>query len=1006
MKRYFLLFFVFLLLLTGCDEDKNLKEPSEIKYDGTYITWKAVKNADGYEVVINEGGAKTVTTNKYSYKANGQSFTVKLKAVSNSEKINDSGSVIKEFTYLGKVDHLKIENGILSWDLLDEANSYIVKINNNIEKRVSVNEFTGLPEDTNSVQVRAEVEGDDSYFSDWSDVFQYTMLKAPTNIKYNSEVITWSPVTKASGYIISINGEDFETNKTEFAYAAEGKSTFTLKIRSKGNEASSIYDSKYSEEIEYIFLEPIKSIEVNDGVVSWSSIEHATGYIVELTTPTGTKREEVKTNSYDKIMPDMQYKVRVFAKVEGKNYFSSWSHPFNLRVLPAPVVKYENGNFIWNGVDGANGYYVSVLKGNVPITDQSLTADGSLGFTYTFTTPGEYTVIVKSLSNSSNSGVYDSKYSDAFKVVKLNAPTNISFIHDKNSNNPAYVNFDKVTGAQNYSLVIDNKVVGLPTTSTIIAIDETKEVTLNQKSWNIAIIAHGKVDNSKREVILDSEPSQAKTITKLAVPINLKIASGVFSWNQVAGNEGYAIDIDGNFNENTKDDVDYHITNVVASSHKIKVRALGNGSNIISSDYSAALDFVKLPAPVLTVNNGKITWNKVNNSSGYAYSINNGTVTISKEALEYQITDSDYNVNNSVVFNVYAKGNDSDILDSDPSVTGTIVRLAAPKIRITNSNVTWENISGATEYDVYIGNEVFRNSISGTSFSTTELPAGTYEFTVIARGNPATTVQSKPSNLVRATKLETPVLRLDQHVYKWDSIQNASHYEITILGSTYKVLTTEFDPYKVFTSARTYGVEIKAVNDGENYIDSEVYRIEQEVKNIEVPYYTLSEANRIFTITLTNPNPLAKAFKYYVNGNETVSDESSFTYETRTAGKYTFEVALAGGTFLEGIYYRDSNKTTAKEITIYGAPTELKINRTNLTTKEYTLSWNGVAGARYHYILTDGNDNPIIENTITTTSVSGIDLTGYTTVILKVQALGNNSTTFDSDYNEVFFSLN
>jgi len=549
------------------------------------------------------------------------------------------------------------------------------------------------------------------------------------------------------------------------------------------------------------------------------------------------------------------------------------------------------------------------------------------------------------------------------------------------------------------------KIVGLPTTSNKIAIDETKEYTSTQRSWQISIIAHGKVDNSRREVILDSYPSEPQTITKLAIPSDLRIVTGTFYWNNIANNQGRVIDIDGVTVFNSKDDNDYYITNVSQGNHSVKVRALGNGSNIISSDFSAAYSFYKLPAPTLIINNGKISWQKIDQSTGYVYSINGGIESISKDALEYTITYSDI-INNSVVFNIYAKGNDGNVLDSDPSTTGTIKRLSTPSIRITDAYITWERITDAISYYVLIGDVVYKQAITGTSFSTKELQAGVYEFTVIAHGDPRSTISSRQSNVIRATKLATPQLRKEGSIYKWDSIDEASYYEITIAGNTYVTTNTEFNPYNYFNVAREYIVEIRACNDGANYINSEVSQLVQEVKKLDAPtMFTISENNRSITITLENVNPLPQGTKYYVNGNATQLTDLTYVYTVKE-GKYTFEVSLIGGIFYENVYYCDSNVILLKEITVFSAPTNLKINQPNLNLNKYYFTWTGITGAQYHFIVTDNDGNVITDGKIVTSQTTKINLTGYTSVKLKVKALGNGNTTFDSDYSEAIFVLN
>lgn len=90
MKKIIYTFFVLLfsLLLVSCgNKTHNLREPSDIKYDGNYITWSEVANADAYEIAVNGGEVRRVSTNRYGYKANGKSFYVEIKAISNNENI-------------------------------------------------------------------------------------------------------------------------------------------------------------------------------------------------------------------------------------------------------------------------------------------------------------------------------------------------------------------------------------------------------------------------------------------------------------------------------------------------------------------------------------------------------------------------------------------------------------------------------------------------------------------------------------------------------------------------------------------------------------------------------------------------------------------------------------------------------------------------------------------------------------------------------------------------------
>ena len=67
-----------------------LAAPSNIKYDGQFISWSGSNIAKGYNVIINGATVATVTGSTYTYDAANTSFDLQIQSVGDGEKCFDS----------------------------------------------------------------------------------------------------------------------------------------------------------------------------------------------------------------------------------------------------------------------------------------------------------------------------------------------------------------------------------------------------------------------------------------------------------------------------------------------------------------------------------------------------------------------------------------------------------------------------------------------------------------------------------------------------------------------------------------------------------------------------------------------------------------------------------------------------------------------------------------------------------------------------------------------------
>ena len=117
--------------LTACSkvQEALLKAPENIAYDGTYITWDKVSDAEYYYVQIGEGEPQRSNSTTFYYEANGTVFDVTVSSVLGETQ--ESASVT--FKPLAAVSNITVENdGAVKWDGVQGATAYRLNVNGNI----------------------------------------------------------------------------------------------------------------------------------------------------------------------------------------------------------------------------------------------------------------------------------------------------------------------------------------------------------------------------------------------------------------------------------------------------------------------------------------------------------------------------------------------------------------------------------------------------------------------------------------------------------------------------------------------------------------------------------------------------------------------------------------------------------------------------------------------------------------------------------------------------------
>jgi hypothetical protein len=181
-------------------------------------------------------------------------------------------------------------------------------------------------------------------------------------------------------------------------------------------------------------------------------------------------------------------------------------------------------------------------------------------------------------------------------------------------------------------------------------------------------------------------------------------------------------------------------------------------------------------------------------------------------------------LNDAVVRALFSKS--SGIISmSDGWGKSSIVKLGTPVFTsatggINQVSFAWSSISNATSYDVTL-NGVTTNQ-PGTSFSGTNVPAGTASFSVVAKASGYTNSEAAVTSVTvtQATPtLATPAFTsavggVNQVSFTWGAVSNATSYDVTFNGVTTNQTSTTFTKSSV--SAGDYQCAVSAKASGYN----------------------------------------------------------------------------------------------------------------------------------------------------------------------------------------------
>lgn len=624
--------------------------------------------------------------------------------------------------------------------------------------------------------------------SGYSNAFMAMVLPYPKNVEITNGILRWQNVENNNGYIVYISKEDGSTERLmlpktqnqDLCYVdlrSYSVGTYSFTVRAIGDSLNYI-SSSISDEVKVRVLSAPESIDMYEGLLSWTSVEGAIGYNVKI----------VNTiNDAETVFENIEFIVD-----DERVYFE----------LPESVV--------------AGTYNVSVMSvGNNSdfITSKYMT------------NPKEVTKI-SPLENFGNTlGKLSFKQASARDKLITGYEINVKVPYSLQENNEFTI--------KAYTIPKDNSSATIKVVNGVCYYELPEDIP--EGELIIKVKALGDYEN-----IANSSYTEEMTATKLGTINNLSIRDGVINWTyDNLGKSGFYLVVgDGEtaiiYEDNliTTYSTEFP-SNLPADSYNVYIKVVGNtvtqaisDKRYLNSNISSVLQITKLgQVNGFTVQDGVFVWDKVNNATSYEltfYKENQNNITVQSATFnsslnkyyfaplglnnqgDLRFTDGKYNK-----ITIRALGGQNNI-NSQTVELNNIYKIKRPSsITLTSNNdelnLSWQIISytDSNGEKVYVkdyriklvsttGSEIyedvtFKNAVnSDITFLTTDLNklftigASKYVLSIQALAMPEidgqgnrvwNTINSDFSETLQVTKPDTPKnLRFDDSIkaFTWD----------------------------------------------------------------------------------------------------------------------------------------------------------------------------------------------------------------------------------------------
>lgn len=698
-------------------------------------------------------------------------------------------------------------------------------------------------------------------------VYKFKKLTAPTDVTVENNIVSWERTTNF-GYSVKFNNtvSDVLSSETYTPTPTNIRTSNLVKVVALGNDINVLNSNETS--VTLTQLSAVENVGIDNGALVWTEYKGSTYVIQYYTGNTLVKESEIDTNTISGVVSEgVGYTIRIYRKQSG--YFNSdTTNTISVRQLEkvdSLTVESVNNtaNITWSPIENANTYEIKYVDKN-----------GNANYISTSTTnvtlplgEGLYkvSIVAKTLNSSEEGapvanpvgGVYilNSISSEEVEFEVLPAPV-LSV-----SNGVLNFAIDSKNTAEKFELTLTN------------ASDETDVysktifATAKNGSYDMLDIPAGTYNIEAKAYatsgtnIIHSSVGVIENVEKLSAP-NIYTDGGILKFNAVVGAQNYEI---YNFNGSeyvlldeseftkTLSNGVYTISLNTISSGELKVKSLAQIGKI-NSTLGSEFQFEKLSSPLGVSKTGStLSWQNVNNNSGYTLTCGSDTWDISKDVTTF--TTPDFTEIKNYEFRLFTKGNTVTngvgYLNSDYATYEVVVLNNPNGISESNSVVSWNRYSPKTtsskdlplsilfkiyKYDTVSGDYICDEDegfgkqvnlsydvVSYSLADMSDLLAGKYKISVQYLGNGNDILSSQEvfytfdetQNIVE--KLSAPTLYVQNGTLNFNGIENADGYNIYLVSGETQTLLTNTTDYAIESSGNIYTLTLKLL-DNQNTI--------------------------------------------------------------------------------------------------------------------------------------------------------------------------------------------
>jgi len=620
------------------------------------LSWQAVDNAIGYDVVINGNHFKQESISYNLNHLEVGTYQIAVIAKGDGKLYDDSAPAYilfenkaDEAVKLEKPTGLVVANDVLIWNVVQNAEFYVVYINNTpyiLGDNSTKYQLSGLAQGKYIFQVQASARSASFLSSDLSDELEHTVVAPPSDkqkldtpqfsIDTNNQSLSWGEINHASGYAVNIDGNDNKVyNSLKFDLSNLSVGVHAIKLKALGDGGLNYNDSDYSASQNYTvegqagaLATPTIKLWQDDGFVSWEQIRNASGYTLDID---GSSISINSTTVAYSLLSLGQGSHNIKVKAVGGSVFgdSDWSNTVSYNAdggntttpnLPKPEtptgLRVEDGNLYWNSVANAERYMVRVAKVGGSSNDLPV-GKGSEQFGLGNYKNGVYHLSVQAQGDNISWGNSDWSAVVTFEDINPNAkplPTPDELHVEEKADGFHFVWHQDGVASGGWNVEIDGSSkhvwhydVSLDGVSSgmiklrVQALPQDTETSSSPSAWAEMIWdnASGKLDAPK--VSLDKEAMSIK-------------------WDSVDKATEYEVNINGVPYSTKTNSFDLSILFEIKT-YSIKVKAKDSVGNTSSSDWSNEIiyspDRVQIEKPIGYIAEKTLNWYLVNNALGY-----------------------------------------------------------------------------------------------------------------------------------------------------------------------------------------------------------------------------------------------------------------------------------------------------------------------------------------------------------------------------------------------------